>query len=167
MRRGVAKIKGAGFILWHARHEFYHLLLGLVWAWVLRERWNEFNLRWIWLSLFGSLLPDGDHLLYFFVYGRRDTYSIMVKTFLRERQWRNVTLFMEHGHKSTTTLVSHNYFVMIFLLGISLASSLVEWRTGVIVFGAMFIHYAYDIFDDIIKLGSINPNWKRWGRQKI
>lgn len=157
-------IRGIGFIMWHARHEFYHILLGLLWAWFLRERWNEFNPRWIWLSILGSLLPDGDHLLYFFVYGKRDQYSVLVKNFLLTRQWRNLTVFVEKGHKDQINLVSHNYFFMMILLGCSLLSSFYEWRVGVILIGAMIIHYVFDIMDDLIQLGHINPNWKRWGR---
>src|SRR5574341_1266502 len=60
MRRSVARIKGLGFVFWHARHEFFHVLIGLVWAWVLREVWGQFNPRWFWLSAFGSLLPYAD-----------------------------------------------------------------------------------------------------------
>ncbi|MBI3559559.1 hypothetical protein HY087_00330 [Candidatus Gottesmanbacteria bacterium] len=157
-------MKGAGFIVWHARHEFYHILLGLAWAWFLRERWNEFNPRWVWWSLFASLLPDADHLLYFFIYGKKDTYSRQVRIFLKGGEWRNLAVFMENGHKNQTGLASHNYYIMSVLLGSALSSSLVEWRLGVILFGAMFIHYVFDIIDDLLMLGRINDNWKRWGR---
>lgn len=165
MGKSVARIRGLGFVLWHARHEFYHILLGLLWAWFLRERWHEFNPRWIWLSLFASLLPDADHLLYFFMYGRRDQYSMMVKAFLRDRQWRTLTVFMEHGHKRQTNLASHNYLFMLVLLALSLVSSLFAWRVGTILFGAMLIHYLFDIADDFLILGHLNPNWRRWGKR--
>ena len=66
MRRSVARIKGLGFILWQTRHMVYHVMLGLLWAWFLRERWGEFNPKWIAMAVVGSLLPDLDHLNYFF-----------------------------------------------------------------------------------------------------
>ena len=160
------KIKGLGFILWHARHMFYHVLLGLVWAWFLRERWNQFNTRWIWLSVFGSLLPDADHMLYFWSYGRKDPYTKQVKNFFAKRQWRNLTIFMETGHKHNTNLSYHNYYVVASLLVMSLLSSRLSWEIGVILFGAMVIHYLFDVVDDVIILGHINPNWKRWGKSK-
>lgn len=166
MKRSVARIRGIGFILWHARHEFYHILLGLLWAWFLRERWNEFNPRWIWWSLIASLLPDADHLLYFIVYGRRDWYSRTVRSFLKTGEWRNLVVFIENGHKRQTRLASHNFYVMGFLFLCALASSFVEWQLGVILFGAMFIHYLFDIVDDLLMLGYVNENWKRWGRMK-
>ncbi len=164
MRRSVAKLKGLGFIIWHTRHEFYHLLLGLVWAWFLREAWNEFNSRWIWLSIFGSLIPDIDHLLYFTFYGKANPYSQIVKEFLKAREWRTLWSYVESGHKYQTQLVSHNFYFMTLLLTLSLGSFFYEWRTGFVLFGAMLIHYVFDIFDDLIILGSLNPNWKRWGR---
>ena len=164
--RPIARIKGLGFIFWHTRHEFYHVLLGLVWAWFLRERWSEFNPRWIWLSVFGSLLPDSDHLAYFLGYGRHEGYSKQVKELLKNRQWRMVTVFMESGHKYNTSLASHNVYFMAILLAGALVFSLYEVRVGVILLGAMLIHYVFDITDDLIQLGAINPNWKRWGRRK-
>lgn len=167
MRRSVARIRGIGFIIWHARHEFYHLLLGLVWAWFLREQWAEFNTRWIWLAIFGSLVPDADHILYFFTYGKSNPYSQLAKEFLKAREWRILTTFIENGHKSQTQLLSHNFYFMAVLFTLALASSLYEWRSGIILFGAMLIHYSFDIFDDLMILGNLNPNWKRLGKGKI
>lgn len=166
MRRSVARLRGLGFIAWHARHEFYHVILGLLWAWFLRERWNEFNPRWIYFSIFGSLLPDADHLLYFFTWGRRESYSRQALTYLKTRQWRNLTLLMANGHKAQTNLASHNYYFMAILLGSALVSSMVEWRVGIILFGAMLTHYIFDIADDLLMLGNINSNWRRWGRER-
>ncbi|MCL4359963.1 hypothetical protein M1555_01755 [Patescibacteria group bacterium] len=166
MSRNVARIKGLGFLVWHGRHEFYHLLLGLIWAWYLRERWHEFNPRWIWFSVVGSLLPDADHLIYFVTYGRTETYTRQLRQFLREHEWRNLFLHIESGHKKNTKLASHNYYVMAILLGCSVFSYFYDWRVGVILFGAMLIHYVFDVADDYITLGSVNPNWKRWGREK-
>lgn len=165
MRRGIARMRGVGFILWHARHEVYHVLLGLLWAWFLRERWHELNPRWIGWSIVASLLPDVDHLLYFFVYGKRDAYSRQVRAFLRAGEWRNLAVFVENGHKNQTNLASHNYYIMVLLLGSALVSSLIEWRLGVVLFGAMFIHYVFDLVDDLFMLGYVNANWKRWGKK--
>lgn len=167
MRRSFARVKGIGFILWHSRHEFYHVLVGLIWAWVLREMWDEFNPKWILLSVFASLLPDTDHFYYFFTYGRRTTYTRQVKEFLKNHQWRKLTVFLENGHKQNTNLSLHNYYVMAILLGLSLFSTLFDWKVGTILFGAMLLHYLFDVFDDLIILGQVNNNWKRWGRRHL
>jgi len=162
MRRSVARLRGLGFIVWHARHEFYHVLLGLVWAWFLREIWQQFSIRWIIISVAGSLAPDCDHFLYFFIYGRKDVYSRQIKSFLKNRQWRILTKYIETGHKYQTDLATHNFYFMSVLLFLSLLSFLYDWKTGIILFGAMLTHYLFDICDDIATLGYINVNWKRW-----
>lgn len=164
MRPTASRIKGLGFVLWHARHELYHILLGLVWAWLLREMWGEFNVRWIILAVVGSLAPDLDHLVYFWGYGKGDDYTLQIKDLLKSRQWRALTVFIEEGHKKNTNLSSHNLYFMLILLGLGLLSSLYSWEVGVIVFGAMLIHYMFDIGDDILRLGAVNSNWRRWGR---
>lgn len=163
MRRSIARIRGLAFILWHARHEFYHILLGLMWAWVLREAWDEFSARWILFSVLGSLLPDAEHFVYFITYGRRDPYTRQIVSMILKRQWRALTVFIEHGHKYQTDLSYHNVYTIALLLGVAVLSVAYDWRVWVIVTGAMIIHYLFDIVDDIVTLGYVNPNWKRWG----
>ncbi len=162
-----SRLRGLAFIIWHARHEFYHVLLGLAWAWVLREVWGNLNLKWILLSVFGSLLPDTEHLFFFLSYGKKDKYTQMIRVFLKNHEWRVLAVFMEHGHKRNTKLAFHNMYVIILLLVIVTAAILYDWNSWVVVIGAMIIHYIFDIFDDIVTLGRINPNWKRWGRGEI
>lgn len=166
MLRRFPRVRGLGFLMWQARHEFYHILIGLMWAWFLRERWNEFNAGWIAWAVFGSLIPDIDHAFYVFSYGKTDQYARDIRKFLRNRQWRMLTVFVESGHKHQTNLASHNIYVTALLIVLALCSSLIEWRVGLILFGAMTTHYIFDIVDDFVQLGTINPNWKRWGRQK-
>jgi len=164
IRRHIARVKGLGFIFWHARHEFYHALLGVAWAWVFREVWGEFNTKWLILAVFGSLLPDLEHFFYFFTYGKRDPYTTKIKQFLKNGQWRMVTVFIENGHKQNTDLSYHNFYVIAFLLIITTIAFLFDWQSWVVVFGAMVTHYVFDVFDDIATLGYLNPNWKRWGK---
>ncbi|OGG08928.1 hypothetical protein A2154_04265 [Candidatus Gottesmanbacteria bacterium RBG_16_43_7] len=166
MHRSIASVKGLGFILWHSRHEFYHVLLGLVWAWFLREYWQVFNPRWIWISVIGSLLPDLDHLWFFTTYGRQASYTRQIIDFLRSRQWRNLAVFIETGHKYNTSLSWHNYYFIAIMFSLAIASSFIEWESGVVLFGAILIHYIFDILDDLVQLGTVNQNWHRWGREK-
>jgi hypothetical protein len=166
MRYSFARIRGLGYILWHARHEFYHTLLGITWAWFLRERWHEFNASYLSLAIFGSLLPDLEHLYYFFTYGRTDFYTREVIKTLKKRQWRFLTVLIEQGHKQNTELAFHNLYIILILTLAAIVSLIFDRRNWVVLFGAMIIHYIFDIFDDIMTLGYINPNWKRWGRPK-
>lgn len=166
MRKSFARIKGAGFILWQTRHEFYHVVTGLLFAWYLRELWRQFNTRWIALAVLGSLLPDLDHFVYFLTYGKKEWYSKQIRSFLRNHQWRTLWKFVATGHKYNTDLMTHNYYFMAFLLLVSILSFFVNWKIGVILFGTMLLHYLFDILDDIVTLGYVNTNWKRWGKPK-
>lgn len=163
MYRSIARVKGAGYILWHGKHIVFHVLLGLMWAWMLRELWNVFNSIWILTAVIGSLLPDVDHFLYFFTYGKRDPYTRTVVTFFKNRQWRVLTTFIARNHKRNTSLTFHNYYAVLFCIIGTLFALYTGWRAGVMLFGAMTGHFLFDIFEDIILLGHLNANWSRWG----
>lgn len=150
-------------MLWHARHMGYHILLGLVWAWIMREVWAQFNPKWFLTSIIGSLIPDLDHLNYFFGYGKRDSYTQTIWEMLKKRQWRALAVFVSTGHKYNTSLSYHNYYFTGFLVLVAIVAGYFDWQAGVVFFGAMVGHYLFDIFDDFVQLGEINPNWRRWG----
>lgn len=166
MRRSIARIKGLGFILWQTRHMVYHVMLGLIWAWYLRELWDEFNYKWVVTAVIGSVLPDIDHLNYFLGYGRSDTYSQQVFTHLKNHEWRNLFHFIATGHKNNTSLSYHNIYMVAFFVILAASASFIDWQVGVVLFGAMVSHYLFDMVDDVVQLGGINSNWKRWGRPK-
>jgi len=161
-----AKVRGLGFILWHSRHELVHILLGLVWAWYLREVWQQFNPRWIWTAVFGSLLPDVEHIIYFIVNHSKDEYAKLVVISLRQRQWRFLTMYVEKGHKNNTNLRFHNFYILSFLFILTTFALFIDKNAWVVLFGAMITHYLYDIFDDYLTLGYLNTNWRRWGRSR-
>ncbi len=164
MKRSLSRIRGAGFILWHARHLLYHVLLGLVWAWLLREIWQEFDIRFVLTSVFFALLPDVEHVWYFVTYGKSATYTQSIKNLIRSRQWRKVAVFIEHGHKDQTELQFHNIYTIGLLL-VFLAMSIVwDVRIVTVAAGSSVIHYVFDIFDDVMILGYVNRNWTRWGK---
>lgn len=166
MRRSFAKIKGVAYIIWHGRHMMYHLLIGLVWAWILRELWDEFSWKIIFFAVFGSFFPDIEHLVYFFVSGRKDEYSKQVKAFLKAHEWRILTSFIETGHKYNTNLSYHNVYFVVFLLALTVVCFLADLESWTTVLGAMVLHYLFDIADDIHTLGYLNENWRRWGSGK-
>lgn len=166
MRKTLVRVKGLGYILWQTRHMAYHVMIGLLWAWFLRERWGEFNPKWIITAAIGSLLPDVDHLYYFLGYGRKDSYTSAVFRYIRGQEWRELFHFLSANHKHNTSLAYHNIYTVVMLTLFSLIASFFDWQAGVVLFGAMVSHYLFDIADDIVLLGGLNPNWKRWGRPK-
>jgi len=166
LRHRVAQVKGLGFLFWHARHELYHALLGVAWAWLLREIWGEFQIKWLLLSVWASLLPDVEHLLYWIRWGKKDPYVTQIKAFLKSHQWRLLTVHIERGHKEVTELSYHNVYIVLFLFILTFIFFLFDWNAWVVIGGAMVIHYIFDIFDDFVTLGYLNSNWKRWGNGK-
>jgi len=166
MEFAAARVRGVGFLLWQARHMAYHVMLGLLWVWFLREMWQELNGWWIIIAAIGSILPDVDHLQYFFTYGKNDTYTKQIFAYAKKGQWRLMFRFMATGHKHNTSLSYHNIYVAILFGFGALGASFVDWRIGVVLFGAIVSHFVFDMADDVVQLGRFNPNWMRWGRPK-
>lgn len=166
MRIRISRVKSIGFFLWHGRHELYHVVLGIFWIFILQRYWIIGDFKLLWVSVIASLLPDADHILYLLTYGRKEQYAVSLKVFIRDRQWRNLWLFMEKGHKKNTALATHNYLFTSLCLGATILSIIEKWETTTVLFGSMFFHYLFDIADDVMVLGKINDNWKRVRRIK-
>jgi hypothetical protein len=166
MRRSWRKIKGVGFLVWHAKHYLIHVLLGLIWAWFLREVWREFTIKWIVMAVAGSIAPDLDHLLYFTTYGRQDPYTQAIITLIKKRQWRILVSFIEQGHKHNVNLMFHNFYILSAMIGLTVVSYTHDWRIGAVFLGGAVTHYIFDVAEDWVLLGRLNPNWIRWGRGK-
>lgn len=162
----VLRVKGLGFLLWHSRHYAYHILIGLLWAWVVRELFETFSARDIFVAILGSLLPDLDHLLYWFSWGKHDEHTTKVFELFRSRQWRNFVIYCERSHKHNTSLMTHNIYFMLLIAAVAALAFYFDRRTSLVFLGAVVFHYSFDIFDDIATLGYVNANWKRWGRKK-
>lgn len=143
-----------------------HVMVGLLWAWFLRELWGQFNPTWIWTAVIGSVLPDIEHFNYWLGYGRHDSYTRQVFSHFKKREWRKLFYFVATGHKTNTSLSYHNVYVVAILIMLSAVAFLVDWHLGVVLFGAMVSHYLFDIADDLLQLGEMNPNWRRWGRPR-
>lgn len=147
------------------KHTFTHILIGLVYAWILREWWQEFSFRYIYLAAVGSVVPDIDHFLYFFVYGRREWYAVEVKRLLKQGQVRTLAFFLANNHKYNTGLATHNVYFLGFFILLSLLSFQHDWKTGVVFFGVFVLHLLFDVVDDIWVLGHVNESWKRLRRK--
>jgi membrane-bound metal-dependent hydrolase YbcI (DUF457 family) len=154
--------------LWNSAHEITHLILGfLFYYFIVLSFFPEMksDKSILFLSLLGSLLPDVDHFFYFFLYGRKKEYTVLLKSVLHEEGWREVAKFFRKNHKEQTGLVSHN-LLTVATLGIVTYFSFTDHRVMTFtLLGAMMTHFLMDILDDWIYLGGLNPNWYlRFGR---
>lgn len=165
--RYVRRIKTIGIdFITCGKHIFTHILIGLVYAWFLREWWQELSIPYTVLAAFGSVMIDLDHVIYFFTYGRKEWYAQEVRKLLKQGQLRSLMYFLKTNHKYNAGLATHNiYFLAGFFL-LSLVSFQFDWKSGVVIFGAIVLHLLLDILDDLWVLGYLNPNWKRLRRIK-
>lgn len=147
-------------ILWHSKHELTHLIIGVGWTYLLVKYLGFTHYPTIYLALFGSLLPDIEHVYHIFVGSRGTLYSTTVRKHLRKRQLASIARLMETNHKDIY-LPLHNVF---WMLGLSLLTFLFYYSDHyslMIVISSMVLHYAFDLVDDIYKLRRFNPNWFR------
>lgn len=164
MRKAFGKIRGFGYLFWHGRHMFYHLLLGCLWMWVVQEGTGIYSTHLLFVSLLGSVFPDFEHLLFFATYGKKDAYTAWVKSYVKHGDWRVLVRFLEKGHKFNTKLQFHNVFILALCCCMTGVFYQVRMPAGYVFFGSMSLHFIFDIFDDLGKFGRLNKNWFRWGK---
>jgi hypothetical protein len=160
-KRMTARLKGAFFITRQANHHMVHLLLGVLWFYFVRRSVPELGPYHLFLAILGSELPDIEHLFYFYMHGKKDSYSLQVRFFIRHRMWRELSLFLKNNHKHLTKLKFHCLQWILIHTVLTGAGFLYDHFSAVILLGAMVTHYCFDVVDDIIFLGRINPNWKK------
>ena len=141
-------------------HMTIHILLGILSGIVVGKVFNLANL-WllILIGIFGNLIPDIDHIIYFFTYGKNTEYSEIIRELLSKRQISEIRKYIKRNHKYLTGLYSHTlispiitsllsyYFFTkgdIYLLTLTLSIS---------------THFIYDIFEDLLFFGKLNKNW--------
>ena len=159
------KIRGLWNIIWLCRHYFGHFLVGLTYAWILREVWAQLSVKYIFWSLVGSTWIDLDHFLYAVSYGRHDWYGRQFRQFLKQGQIRQWIAFVSNKHKHLTGLMTHNIYFIVFFILFSVASFYFDWKLGVVLFGAKVLHLVFDLVEDLIVLGYLNENWKHWRKK--
>lgn len=135
-------------------------------AWFLRELWQQFEPRYIVLAAFGSVIIDIDHFLYYFTYGRHEDYAREARKILRAGQIGTYIKYCTNNHKNNTSLLTHNVYVMGFFVLMAFISFWFDWKARVVIFGAIVLHFVVDLVDDLWVLGHINDNWKRLRRKR-
>lgn len=112
------------------------------------------------IAIFGSFLPDIDHLFYIFWYGRKSEYSFVSRNFLLKRHLRDFIKYVSKNHKGNTGIYSHN-LGSVLLAGFAAKYFIhhpddAYWAT---FFTSWFFHYIYDIIEDLLFFSKLNKNW--------
>jgi hypothetical protein len=142
-------------------HMVIHVFLGLLCAFIVVHTFPSANvLRTISIGVLGSLIPDVDHLLHMFFYGRKSEYAKIIRTFVKNREFRKALSFVKDNHKNNTGIYSHN--ILSLMISIFLAWYLGESRDRAgfyVFFMSWSTHYLFDMLEDVLFLKRINPNW--------
>jgi len=141
-------------------HMSIHILWGVIIALTIKKFLADISLfLLLTVGVLGSLLPDFDHVLYIFIYGRKSEYSRFIRQFISQKQLKKTFWFCKNNHKLNTGLYSHNILTMIVILMLSINSIISKNYLLATFFLAWSIHYLYDIFEDLLFFGKINKNW--------
>jgi len=139
-------------------HYVFHLALGLVVFGISYDDTSK-RISLLYICLVASIIPDFDHFFYYYLYGSKTEYAKIIKQYLRSRQIRAYLSFCKSNHKSLTGLYSHNLLTP--LLAFFVYSFL--WNRNNIMLSAFFLsfalHFLFDMFEDFVSLGKLNPNW--------
>jgi hypothetical protein len=111
-------------------------------------------------GILGSLLPDIDHIFMYFVYGKKSLYAQIAKSYLVKKQLRHWARFVKINHKLNTGLYSHNFVSVALSLFFFYYFGILKSHTLITVFFmAWTSHYLFDMWEDILFLKTLNPNW--------
>ena len=142
-------------------HMLIHIFLGVFCG---VSMWHVFPgsplLKLMAIGAIGGILPDFDHILFIFLYGRKSEFAKIVKGFLKKHKIRNAITFIKVNHKYNTAVYSHN--MVSVLLAFSLFYYLYTVKDNASMsafFLSWFVHYTFDIFEDVLFFKKVNPNW--------
>ena len=142
-------------------HMLVHVFLGLLCAYIVMHTFPNANgWRIIWIAILGSVIPDVDHLLFMFIYGRKSEYAKIIRAFVKNKEFRKALSFMKDNHKTNTGLYSHNILALIISIYLAWYLGDSRDRAGFYVFFMSWsVQYVFDMFEDLIFLRRFNPNW--------
>jgi len=142
-------------------HMAVHVLLAILTALFIKEIFPFANfIKILAVSIFGSLIPDTDHLIYFYTYGKRTTYAQQAVAFIKKFDIRGFMNFVKNNHKLNHGLLSHNigsfFLASLFFFVFTLDPDRFTAATFAM---SVMLHFLYDIVEDFIFFGKLNPNW--------
>ncbi len=150
-------------------HGEMHLMIGMICVLAVKTVFGV-DLGWnlILLSVVGSFLPDVDHLVFIFGYGRKTQHSINSREYMRLGRFNELIVYWKKTHKDNTEIYSHNILFMFLFAGffwLAFEKDAVGWG---VFFLSIAGHFLYDILEDVLFMGKVNPNWYlRFGKKVL
>lgn len=144
----------------HRYHHVFHLIIGIVTGLAYSHSLQLNNWRLYCVAgAFASLLPDLEHLAYFFWFGKNSSYSKTIKTHLKKAEFLSAIKHCANNHKTITELPLHNALIPILFFFASTMFHRKLYYFMTIVNINLALHYFYDLAEDLILLKKINSNW--------
>ncbi len=109
-------------------------------------------------SLTGALLPDIDHLFFIFGYGRKTDYAIRFKKLAFQLKFRKLIEFASNNHKDNFAIYSHNLATLAGLILLVFILQAFHPNLSLLA-AALASHFIYDVLEDLLFKGKLNPNW--------
>jgi hypothetical protein len=141
-------------------HHPIHLLIGLTVGALYFLVNPDLELdRVLFFAGLGAIVPDFDHFIYFFFYGRSSDYSKQVKGYMKNLKIRELIRFWKTNHKNNTGIYTHNLFTILVIYLISVTAKNSDHMYLTVFLLSCISHYVFDIVEDFIYFGKPNPNW--------
>lgn len=159
MKRILRVSKSSAAFVWHAKHVLTHLLIGVGWFFLLEYFYPGLPTQYFYLALFASLLPDLEHIYFLLVKKPTSRYTKEIMHLIQQGKMVELFRFVEKKHKYETFLPFHHIITpLVALIGCGIAIHIDRFGTAVF-WGAFTLHYVFDIVEDVVLLGKLNPNW--------
>jgi len=144
-------------------HILIHVVIGVTLGLVF-VKFQDVNLsaRFLILMAIAPLIPDLEHFVFFFTYGRKSNYT---QNLLRQLKVDGIVkgfwVYCAKNHKNQNSLYLHDGLipVLFLIIGLVLLDKDKTYQSALIF--SLAFHYIYDIFEDYLMLGGLNNNWKR------
>lgn len=142
-------------------HAWTHVILGICWLYVLSLFMPQVMHHYVGLAILGALIPDSEHFFYIFFLKRNSPYSKTIKHLLKNKEVKETIKFINQNHKKNSFLPFHHMLVPVIVAIVAIVAFYGQKEGTLVFWGAIATHYIYDMFDDMLYLGHLNPNWTR------
>lgn len=141
-------------------HHPIHLVVGLIIGFIYYIFNPGLELdRILFFAGLGSLIPDIDHVLFMYFYGRSTEYAKIQKKYLKNFQIRKFINFSKNNHKKNKSVYTHNIITILVILFITITAKNSDHVYLAVFLISCIFHYILDIFEDFLYFGSLNSNW--------
>jgi len=119
----------------------------------------NFNYQEIIILIIMSVLPDLEHLVFFGTYGRKNPYTLQALEVFKREGFMSVCRFLGKNHKTNTSLYFHNIATPLIFVFIGFYLYFIKAYLLSAASAVLATHYLFDIGEDILMSGKLNPNW--------